>query len=409
MSIDPILQNEIRHHIRESQTGKRADDFQRTVQATRAWAHDPKNRATVHAMVRPLIAQVIRADRERGIHTWTEDEIRVMCARDEGLRGFLETQTRDQGPAAVHVNQLMSNMSVRFFNSDFIGEMIAPPVPVSKESDRYAKYSERDNLAFPDNKVAGPNADLPEIGQDLDLSNSYQVEPHGMKQRVSPREIANADNPLDPLLDAQMLVMEGNAHNRELASATFFTTSGNYNSGNVTAVAAGEEWDSAGGGNPVKQIQDAAKAVWRTRGATRKVAFTGIDTYTVLARHPQLRDLKKYTTNGFVTRDEMAAYFGFDEFYVSEARKDTANKGQTASYSRMWGDYFGIVMMNPGATVRSYNFCSRFRRGTVQNETLFVAHQGSNGVYHVRETYLETIESVAPLAGALVSGCLASI
>jgi hypothetical protein len=403
MQIDPLLKNDIRAHIRESQQNDKAREYHRTLEATRAWARAAENRAKVQDMMRPLIAEAVRSKH----NPFKEEDVRMMCSRDAQLRAYLDTpQTREISPSAVHVNQLLTNLSVRFFNSDFIGEMIAPPVQVSKESDLYAVYNERDNLAFPSN-VVGARGSVPEIGQSVDLTANYRCVFHGFKELVTPRSIANADSPLDPLLDAQMLVMEGNAWNREKESATFFTTSGNYASANVTAVSAGEEWNSVGGGNPVKQIQDARKSIFRTRGATRIIGATSIDVFTVLSRHAHIRDLFKYTKEGFATRQQLAGYFGLDDLFVSEAWEDTANKGQTASYSRIWGDYFLIAAINPSPSVRSYNFASRFRCDAIQSETLFVVDDGYRGVYHVKETYAETIESVAPRAGALISGALA--
>lgn len=400
MQIDPILKNDIRAHVRESQQNDKARDYHRTLEATRAWARAPENRAKVQDMMRPLIAEGVHSKRT----TFSEEDVRMLCARDAQLRAYLDApQTREISPSAVHVNQLLTNLSTRFFNPDFIGEMIAPPVSVSKESDRYAHYNERDSLAFPSN-VVGSRGSVNEISQSVDTSPSYECVPYGLKELVTPRAIANADSPIDPLLDAQMLVMEGNAWNREKKSATFFTTSGNYS--NNTSVTAGEEWDSAGGGNPVKQIQDARNSIFRTRGATRIVGATSISVFTVLSRHPHIRDLFKYTKDGFATRQQLAAYFELDDLFVSEAWEDTVNKGQTVAYSRIWSDYFLIAAINPAPSPRSYNFASRFRCGTIQSETLFVPDEGFRGVYHVKETYLETIESVAPRAGALISGAL---
>lgn len=407
-TFDPIFAQEARHHIRESQNKGRVRKYQAYLEEFRAYTRAPENREKVNDIVRGLIALADQTGRQIGRQVFSDDDLQVMCARDSQLRAFMTGQ-RDLGPAAVHVNQLMTELSVRFANSGMIGEELAPPISVAKESNYYAYYDERDSLAFPDNFI-GPRGDVPEIEQDIDTTNAsnlYRCEGRGFKRLVSPREIANADVPIDPLLEAQLLVMEGNAWRREKKSAEFFTTSGNYASSNVTAVTAGEEWDSAGGGNPVKQIQDAVKGVFRTRGATRRIGACSIDVYMVLSRHPAILDVNKYQRVGFVPRESLAAFFNLDELYVAEAWEDTANPGATAAYSRIWGDYFVVLVQQPGASPYSYQFCSRFRKGGVQNETLFVPHEGMSGMYHVKETYLEDLKGVAPRAGWLLSGCLA--
>lgn len=404
MPIDPVLRSEVAAHVRESQKSPKARAWERFLPEARAFIRAPENRPKVLAETRGLLAKAIRSERE----VFSEEEVRTLYARDSALQAYVAAtpQTRDLGPAAVHVDSLMGQMSVRFSNGDYIGEMLAPPDTVDKESNIFAFYDERDNLNFPSN-IVGPRGALPEVNQAIDkATHTYVCLPRGMKEFVTPREMANADVPLDPMVDALLLVMEGNAFNREKESASFYQASANYAAANITAVDAGSEWDSAGGGNPVKQIQTAVINCFKTRGAVRRVGACSINTFTALSRHPAIRDLFKYTKDGFATRQQLAMYFGLDDLFVSEAWEETANKGQTAAYSRIWSDAFIVVCQNPGGGVRSYSHSKRFRKGALKNETLFVPQDGYEGVYQVRETYLEVLVSVAPKAGGLITNCL---
>lgn len=402
-NIDPVLRSDVLAHVRESQKSPKARAWEAWLPAAREYIRDPRNREKVLAETRPHLARAIRAERE----VFTESEVRDLYARDSALQAYVAApQTRDIGPAAVHVDSLMSQMSVRFANSDFIGDMLAPPVSVDKESNIFAFYDERDNLSFPSN-IVGPNGDLAEVNQAIDKStHTYACVGRGLREFITPRTMANADVPLDPMVDALLLVMEGNAWNREKDAATFYQASANYSAANITAVDAGAEWDSAGGGNPVKQIQNAVINCFRQRGATRRLGACSIGTMTALSRHPAIRDIFKYTKEGFATRQQIASYFGLDDLFVSEAWEDTANKGQTAAYSRIWSDSFIVVCQNPGGGVRSYSHSQRFRKGPMKNETIFVPQEGMEGRYHVRETYLEHLVSVAPKAGGLITNCL---
>jgi hypothetical protein len=404
MPIDPVLKSEVAAYIREDQKSEKAKNWERWLPAARRFIRAKENRAAVLAETRHLLAQAIRSDRQ----VFDADEVQMLYARDRDLQAYVQNmpQTRDLGPAAVHVNTLMAQMSVRFSNGDYIGEMLAPPDEVDKESNIFAYYNERDNLAFPSN-VTGPRGDLAEVNQSIDKStHTYQCIEYGLKEYVTPREMGNADVPLDPMVDALLLVMEGNAWNREVAAATFFQDSANYAAANITNIAAGEEYDSASGGNPNKQIQDAVIRVFKTRGAVRRLGAMSINTFTALSRHPAIKDLFKYVKDGFASREQLARYFELDDLYVSEAWKDTANKGASASYGRIWTDDIIVVAQNPGGGVRSYSHSKRFRKGGIKNETIFVPQDGSQGVYHVRETYLETLVSVAPLAGSLLTNTL---
>jgi hypothetical protein len=405
-NVDPVLRSEVAAYVREDQKTEKVRAWERWLPTARQYIRAPENRQKILAETRHILAQAIRSER----CPFDSDELELMYARDRELRAYVQTpQTRDIGPAAVHVDSLMTQMSVRFANGDYIGELLAPPDSVDKESNIFAFYSERDNLGFPTN-VVGPRGEVPEVNQAINKSDhTYKCLPFGLKEFVTPREMANADVPLDPMVDALLLVMEGNAWNREVTSATFYQNSANYAAANITNVAAGEEYDSAGGGNPNKQIQDAVIRVFKTRGAVRRVGAMSINTYTALSRHPAIRDLFKYSKDGFAGREQLARYYNLDDLYVSEAWKDTANKGVAASYTRIWTDDIIIVCQNPGGGVRSYSHSKRFRKGALKNETIFVPVDGMEGVYHIRETYLEDLVSVAPLAGSLITNTLSPV
>ena len=48
----------------------------------------------------------------------------------------------------------------------------------------------------------------------------------------------------------------------------------------------------------------------------------------------------------------IAKYFGFDELIVCDSWKNTANRGATASYSRIWGDHMLIFRRSQTLNVR---------------------------------------------------------
>lgn len=403
--IDQVLKSEVTAHVREAQANDRQKQWESDFAKFRAHVRDPKNREKYLALTREMIASSIR----NRPGAWTDEEVREVSARDAGIAAYLNgaAQVRDIGPSAVHVNQLMGEMSVKYVNRSYIGELIAEPLTVSKESNIFAFYDERDSLQVPNNVVSNRGI-VNQVNQQIDKSShTYQVIPYGLMEYVTPREIANADVPLDPLLDAQLHIMEQNALAREKKAAAFFLASANYSADRITAVNAGEEYDSANGGNPGKQIHDAVKSILVSNGVSKVMAMS-LDTFLALARHPALLYTSVYTKGGFLTVEMMRQLFMVDELYISEAWQDTANSGQTRSISRLWGDFICVVGMMKGAaqSLRSYQFAKRFRCGPVRNETLFNPYEGMAGVYQVKETYLEDLQSVAPLAGALITNAL---
>ena len=309
---------------------------------------------------------------------------------------------RDLGPDAVHVDATMRDFSIRYVNDEYIGERLMPVATTGFRSNTYFKYAERDQLAFPDDKL-GKRGQANEVRQNLNRG-TYVCQDYGLEEFIDLTEIANADQPLDPLADAAMLVNEGMAFNREKRIASVLTTSGNFGA-NVTAIAAGSEWNSAGGGNPIKVIQRAVDAVYNGPGNTRLVGYTSVNVFRTLSRHAAIRDLFKYTRDGFATAQQLAAYFGLDELLVGKARQDTANEGQTESISRIWSDVFGIVRVSMMPSPRSYCFGTTFRSSPVQTIQVFKQLSGVGGGYIVKVTCSEDHNVVASKAGYLITNC----
>jgi hypothetical protein len=311
-------------------------------------------------------------------------------------------RTKELGPNDVHVDATLADLSVRFQNDEYIGERIMPVATVPFRSNIYFGYDERDQLGFPDDKL-GPRGQANEVSQALTKKN-YSADDYGLEGFVDLTTMANADAPLDPLADETILVNEGLAFNRELRIQAVMCNPANF-AGNTTAISAGSEWNSAGGGKPIELLQKAVDAVYSGLGPSRLVGFCNVNVFRTLSRHPAIRELFKFEKEGFATRDQMAKYFELDDLLVGRARKDVANKGQPANIQRMWPDVFGVVRVTEMPSIKCYTFGVTFRQGPVETIQLFKRELGKSGAYLVKSTVTEDHSIVAPKAGYLLTGC----
>lgn len=332
--------------------------------------------------------------------SYDDDAVSAIRAQNDAL-----VHLRDIGPDAVHVDATMREMSIRYMNDEYIGLRLAPVATVGFRSNKYFKYDERAQQAFPDDRL-DPRGQANEVRQNLS-SDNYSVFDYGLQESVPMTEIGNADMPLDPLVDANMLVNEGIAFRRELRIMTLMTTAGNYGA-NTTAIAAGDEWNSATGGKPIQLIQRAVDSLYSGMGNSKVIGFCSVNVFRALSRHPAIRDLFKYTKDGFATASQIAEYFEMDELLVGKARRDTANIAQTESISRIWPDSFGVVRVAQQPTVRSYGFATTFRHGPVETVQMFERLKGKGGSYVVRVECSEDHKAVAARAGYLITNCFDS-
>lgn len=311
------------------------------------------------------------------------------------------THIRAVAPGTVHVDSAMSNVSIQYKNGEYIGAELMPVVPVAKMSDKYFIYDKRSRLAYPDDAL-GARGDANEIS-DARSTDTYSCQDYGFKNFLDGQTLENQDAPLNEMVDLIESISEGVAFKEEKRIAAKLTTAANYPTGNKATIAAGSAWDSAGGGNPVKNLQDARAALWSGRGPGKIVAFSSLDVFNVLSRHQAILDLFKYggSAPGLATSTMIAKFFGFDDYLIGEAREDTANEGQTASYGRLWGNYFGVVRVATRPSIRNAAFGYTMRFGPMSTDTWFDISKGKKGGYYGRVSVAEDHKIVASDTGYL--------
>jgi hypothetical protein len=309
-------------------------------------------------------------------------------------------------PSTVHSNTFLSNMSVMYANDAYIGEQLVTVVPVSKRSDTFAIYPQRERFEYPDDKL-GERSMAQEISESR-TSDTYSLLDYGFSNFVSQATLDNQDPIFDEMADLLGAILEGIANKREQRISSTLTTASNY-SGNTTTLAGSDQWDSTSGGNPIKDIQTAIASLFNGPGMTRVVGFTSLNVFNVLARHPTILDNLKYTRAGLVSRAELAQYFGLDDLLVGAARKQTANEGQTAAYSRMWGLDFGVVRVASTASKRTASFASLFREnGDPVTTEWFEPNAGKKGGYFAKVGVSEDLKVVAANAGYIIKAATAA-
>lgn len=261
-------------------------------------------------------------------------------------------------PSSVHVDTLISDFSVRYANDEYIGERLMPPVQVSKRSDKYASFPKREAFAFPEDAL-GPDGKANEITTTRGTDN-YSVIGRGLKTSRDLTTIQNQDVPYNELLDMAAEVNNAIAFRREKRINAITFAAGSFGSNTTTA---GTNWNDSTGGSIVEDLLAARSNLWRGPTPTKVIGYCTLTVWnTGIANNPKIRDLFKYTGEGLAVTTQVARYFRMDDILISEAREDTANIGQTASYARMaTADVFGIVAVAERPTLNSLHFGSTFR------------------------------------------------
>lgn len=309
------------------------------------------------------------------------------------------------GPAAVHQNTVLTQLSVMYRNDEFIGRNLMPTIFTGGAlSGVYFEYEKRDRLAYPDDSMQDrtePN----ELNQNRSKS-TYALQPRSLTETLDWLVIQNQSAPLNEVVDLTNNVLNGMEFNAEVRIATAIQTAGNYG-GNTAAMAAADRWDTAAGGDPASVVDSAKAACWGGSGPGKWVMNTSIFTHNVLKRHPRILDSFKYSgalgNSGFVTRKMLAEYFEVDEYIVGAARKDTANIGQTASYSRIWGNSLAITRVCTTPSLRNACFGYTLQDNPVVSALFWLPERGFGGQYKARTSYSDQQLVIAGTTSYLIT------
>src|SRR3990167_382976 len=121
----------------------------------------------------------------------------------------------------VHNAGTIPTFSLRKGQLPLVGALLAPLVPVSKETDKFYVHGQ-EHL-----KVKGDFQGNDGYANQLDWTlstDSYVIEAHGLSKFISDRAVRNQDNPLNLVEDAQFELEQSMALNLEDAVTTMAAT-----------------------------------------------------------------------------------------------------------------------------------------------------------------------------------------
>ena len=308
-------------------------------------------------------------------------------------------------PGFVQDNRFLTALSVQYANEEFIGEDIMPMVPTNALSGEYPVYTKRSRFAAPDDSVSG-DAPPNEISDTRDAPATYLLQPYGLRNKLSVLTLRNQKAPLDEMIDLTEAVADLVALKREKRIAGVVTNASNYATSNKATLTA--PWDTPSS-TPIVDIMAADAALFAGRGRSKKKAAMSLEVWNALRRHPKILDLFKYggSRPGLAKPDQICEYFDIDELLVGRSREDTANIGQSASYSRIWGKFFWLGRVAEKPSIRNAFFGSTFRLdGTVKTRVWFDQLIGTDGGYWAVVSAAEQHSVVAADTGYLISSAI---
>jgi hypothetical protein len=262
---------------------------------------------------------------------------------------------------AVHVDRLLTNISIGYKNPDYIADNLFPMVPVTKRSDIVPKYDQSHWFRNAAVKRA-PGTKSEGGGYKVDTTDTYYAHRYSFRSEIDDDTRENADAPFNLDRESTEFVTDKMLMAREVNFATNFFTTSKWGA-DKTGGSDFTVWSNYGSSSPLVDV-DAYKDTAEAKIARElRTGVIGKQVWLQLKWHPDLVDTIKYTQKGQVSVDLAASLMELDNLYVGRAIQTTSNEGVAESsvvYSRIWGKHMLLLyvpkspsLMTPAA---GYNF-----------------------------------------------------
>jgi hypothetical protein len=292
----------------------------------------------------------------------------------------------------LHIDKLLSNISVAYRNKSYVAMEIFPEVKVQNDSDLYRIYER--NFRVP-HSARSPKAVANEWDFNVTTA-SYLLERHSLRQFVSDTEARNYDIS-DLRADATENLTDAILRRMEKSAASLITTTSWSLSISLTSIAA---WNATTTVDPVAHYDTAQSTLVLNSGYKGNLSAMGRSAWVALKNNAQIIDRVKYTSQE-ISENVVAALVGVEKILVSEQVEDTAHEGASGGsvITAMWNDavYLGYRAPNPGPMVPSAGYVFRSSIPMVKR---YREEDRESDVIEVDMEY--QIKVVASLAGLII-------
>ena len=241
-------------------------------------------------------------------------------------------------PRDVVVDPVLSNVSVAYSNEQYIADMLMPVFPVKKQQGKYYVY---DKAMFRRNDTRrAPGGGANEVEYGLSTATFY-AEDHALKEKIPFEIIDQADDALNPEMDATESVTEMLMIDKEMALAATMADTATLTQN--TTLSGTSQWSDYTNSDPFNDVRTGIETVQKAIGRRPNTIVLGEEVFNKLVDHPDIVERVKYTSANSVSEEVLARIFDVKRVIVGRAIKETADEGQSESLDFIWGKHAWIL------------------------------------------------------------------
>jgi len=296
-----------------------------------------------------------------------------------------------RGGSPIHIDVALTNISVGFPNGEFVGENLAPAVPVRKQSDLYYVHGREGWVLEPGGDVRAPGTEANEIpGLTLSTVPYFAVE-HALQIAVTDEERENADSPASPDRDGTELVTSKLLLAREIAIRDLVQATASYATGYSVTLADPLTWDDYATSDPIGDFKKGRRKIHSGLFLHPNKAIIPYLVMSALEDHPDFIERIKYSQAGVVTPELISRMFMIDQIIVPGVGFNSARMGQTEALGYLWGKDVVMAYVPPRAGLKvpafMYEFVWTFPGGGRQITDRWREQRRTSDIIRVRRRY----------------------
>lgn len=242
----------------------------------------------------------------------------------------------------VVIDPALSNVSVKYTNSQFIADMVYPVVPVAKQTGKYYIYDKANLRQDKTNRAIGAPSNEVSFGLSTD---TFSCDDHALKDFVADEVVDQAEVALDPLIDTTEFLTEKLLLDREIALAAILASTSIMTQN--TTLSGTSQWSDYTNSDPIGDVRTARTTIHTNTFKKPNTLVLGKPVFDMLIEHPAIIERIKYSQLGVVSAELLARVFQLEQVLVGEAGSNTAAEGQTDVLAYVWGKHAVVAYIAP--------------------------------------------------------------
>jgi hypothetical protein len=246
--------------------------------------------------------------------------------------------------APFPIDPELTGIVLAYRNQTLVADLVLPrSTPLGKEEFTYRRLTASEGYTVP-TTIVGRKSNPTEV-EFTGTEVTDRTDDYGLDDFVPVTDVANGAGTVDPIQLAAQGLTDLIMLDREVRTANLVFASGTYAATNRATLSGTSQWSDFTNSNPVNAILAAIDIPL----ARPNVIVLGQATWTQVRQHPRVLQGVNASaqTGGAVTRQQFAGLFELEEVIVGQGFVNTARRGQTPTYARVWGRHAALIHRNP--------------------------------------------------------------